>query len=181
MGGAAPLLFCFCALCPFLQDGPHEVNEGSRQGHDQGSFSEGHCGGAWLEGKGVLAGRQQLGRYCNQGGEEDRPLHCARFVPHQDPRETSNKGRNQKHLWKRSQSVGEASKDSREGLPGACFEEADLSGAGCLRLMPSQRSFACGNPMKQAWEVLFRAMVSCMYTLQCIEPWCVLSTYAGLV
>merc|ERR1711904_224280 len=166
-----PLVFCFCGLCPFQQDGPHEVNEGSRQGHDQGSFSEGHCRGAWLEGKGVLTSLQQLGRHRNQRSEKDRPLHCSRFVPYQDPCEAGNKGRSEEHLRQGGQGFGETSKDSREGLPGARFEETDLSRAGCLCLMPPQRSCACGNPTKQAWVVRFRTMVSCLCTCRCIEPW----------
>merc|ERR1711879_740490 len=115
--------FCFFSV---QQDGPHEGDEGRRQGNEQGSVFEGNCGGAWLEAERLLQGVQQPCGHCLEGSEEDWHFHSSRFVPHQDPNKASNQGGSESHVWQGGQSQGKASQDGCEGFPSGCIEESDL-------------------------------------------------------
>merc|ERR1711879_920625 len=115
--------FCFFSV---QQDGPHESDEGRRQGNEQGSVFEGNCGGTWLEAERMLQGVQQPCGHCLEGSEKDWHLHCSRSVPHQDPNKASNEGRSEGDVWQGGEGQGKASQDRREGLPSGCIEESDL-------------------------------------------------------
>merc|ERR1712014_327223 len=65
-------------------------------------------------------------RHCDERGEEGWRLHDPWLVPHQDPNETSHKGRSEEHFRQRGEGQSKASKDDREGIPSCCIEEANL-------------------------------------------------------
>merc|ERR1712151_1317019 len=92
----------------------------------------------------MLRCAEQHRRHCHKGGEEEWDLHDPWRMPPQDPNKTSHKSRREEYIWQGCEGRCEASKDSREGIPSACFEETDLGLLECRRLYRS--SHAVGIP-----------------------------------